>query len=92
MKTLINYVVQDSKEHKHESEIMEITSPPYTFSPEPSVCEVMKWAKKKQNKLRAGHKFIFKVSSNEKTVIFVDHAYNQHDFEISVFHNNPEIF
>ena len=44
MKTLINYVVQDSKEHKHESEILEITSPPYTFSPEPPISEVMKWA------------------------------------------------
>ncbi len=58
MKTLVNYVVQDSNEHKHESEILEITSPPYTFSPEPPICEVMKWVEKKQNELPHGHKLI----------------------------------
>lgn len=58
MKTLINYVVQDAKEHKHESEILEITSPPYTFSPEPPITEVMKWVEKRQNELPAGQKLI----------------------------------
>jgi ABC-type sulfate transport system substrate-binding protein len=58
MKTLVNYVVQDAKEHKHESEILEITSPPYTFSPEPPVCEVMKWAERKQKELLAEQKLI----------------------------------
>jgi len=58
MKTLVNYVVQDAKGHKHESEILEITSPPHTYSPEPPVCEVMKWAEKKQNELPAGQKLI----------------------------------
>jgi len=58
MKTLINYVVQDAKEHKHESEILEITSPPHTFSPERPVCEAMKWAEKKQNELPAGQKSV----------------------------------
>ncbi len=58
MKTLINYVVQDSKVHKHESEILEITSPPYTFSPEPPVCEVMKWVERKQRGLPEGQKLV----------------------------------
>lgn len=58
MKTLINYVVQDAKEHKHESEILEINSPPYTFSPEPPVSEVMKWAEMKQKALLDGQKLI----------------------------------
>ena len=58
MKTLINFVVQDAKEHKHESEILEISCPPYTFSPEPPVCEVMKWAERKQNELPGGQKLI----------------------------------
>ena len=58
MKTLINYVVQDAKEHKHESEILEITSPPYTFSSEPPVSEVMKWAERKQSELTKGKKLI----------------------------------
>jgi hypothetical protein len=56
MKTLVNYVVQDEKEHKHQSEILIITSPPYTFSPEPPVSEVMKWAEKKQSELPKGQK------------------------------------
>jgi len=58
MKALINYVVQDAKEHKHESEILEINSPLYTFSPEPPVSEVMKWAEMKQKELLDGQKLI----------------------------------
>jgi hypothetical protein len=58
MKTLVNYVVQDEKEHKHQSEILIITSPPHTFSPEPPVSEVMKWAEKKQSELPKGQKLV----------------------------------
>jgi len=58
MKTLINYVVQGVKEHTHESEILEITSPPYTFSPEPPISEVMKLVEKRQNELPTGQKLI----------------------------------
>jgi len=58
MKTLINYVVQDPNENRHESEIPEINSPPYTFSPEPSVSEVMKWAYRKQKNLPQGQKLV----------------------------------
>ncbi|MBN2522531.1 MAG: hypothetical protein JXB24_04620 [Bacteroidales bacterium] len=58
MKTLINYVVQDAKEHKHESEILDISSPPYTFSPEPPVSEVMKWVEMKQKELPDGQNLI----------------------------------
>lgn len=58
MKTLINYVVQDAKEHIHDSEKLEINSPPYTFSPEPPVSEVMKWAERKQSELQKGQKLV----------------------------------
>jgi len=58
MKTLINYMVQDPKEHRHESEILEINSPPYTFSPETTVSEVMKWVEMKQKELLDGQKLI----------------------------------
>lgn len=51
-------MVQDAKEHKHDSEILEINSPPYTFSPEPPVSEVMKWAEMKQKALLDGQKLI----------------------------------
>ncbi len=61
VKTLINYVVQDAKEHKHESEILEIKCPPFTFSPEPPVPEVMKWADRKQKEQHVGQKLELQV-------------------------------
>lgn len=51
MKTLISYVVQDAKEHFHKSDILETQSPPYSFSSDPPIHEVMEWAKRKQNEL-----------------------------------------
>jgi len=58
MKTMVSYVVQDAENHKHQSEILEITSPPYTFSPEPPISEVMKWAERKQKELSQGQKLV----------------------------------
>jgi hypothetical protein len=58
MKTMVSYVVQDAENHKHQSEILEITSPPYTFSPEPPISEVMKWVKRKQGELTEGQTLI----------------------------------
>lgn len=58
MKTLVNYVVQDAENHVRQSEILEIASPPYTFSAEPPVSEVMEWAERKQSELSIGQKLI----------------------------------
>ena len=58
MKVLVNFVIQEEKDHRHESEIIDISSPPYTFSPEPPVSEVKKWADKKQKELMQGQKMI----------------------------------
>ena len=58
MKVIVNYVVQDVIKHKHESEILNILSPPYTFSPEPPATEVMKWAERKQTELPDGKKLV----------------------------------
>lgn len=58
MKILVNYVIQDAKDHHHESEIIDVLSPPYTFSPEPPVEVVWKWAEKKQTELPDGEKLI----------------------------------
>jgi hypothetical protein len=58
MKTMVSYVVQDAENHKHQSEILEITSPPYTFSLEPPISEVMKWAERKQKELSQGQKLV----------------------------------
>jgi len=58
MKILVNYGVQDEKDPRHDSEILNIISPPYSFSPEPTATEVMKWAKRKQGELSDGKKLI----------------------------------
>jgi len=58
MKIIVNYVVQDVKDHWHDSEILNIISPPYSFSPEPPVTEVMKWAERKQTELPDGKKLV----------------------------------
>lgn len=58
MKIIVNYVVQDIKDHWHDSEILNIISPPYSFSPEPPVTEVMKWAERKQTELPDGKKLV----------------------------------
>lgn len=58
MKTLVSYVVQDANTHWHQSEILDIKVPPYTFSPEPPVSEVVRWAEKKQKELIEGQKLI----------------------------------
>ena len=58
MKVLVNYVIQGDDNHRHESEIIFISSPPYTFSPEPPAPEVMKWADKKQTELMQGQKLV----------------------------------
>ena len=58
MKVIVNYVVQDVKEHRHESEIIDTISPPYTFSPEPQAEVIMVWAERKQRELSEGKKLI----------------------------------
>lgn len=58
MKVLVNYVIQGDEDHRHESEIIDISSPPYTFSPEPPATEVMKWVDKKQTDLIPGLKLV----------------------------------
>lgn len=58
MKVLVNYVIQGEKDHRHESETINISSPPYTFSPEPPAPEVMKWVEKRQTELMLGQKLI----------------------------------
>lgn len=58
MKVLVNYVVQDAKEHSHHSEILEIDSPPYSYSSDPPVHTVVKWMDEKQNTLPEGQKIV----------------------------------
>jgi hypothetical protein len=52
MKTYVSYVIQDEKGHKHESEIVISPSPPYSYSPDPQVQDIMQWADKKRKELK----------------------------------------
>ena len=52
MKTYISYVVQNENGHKHLSEVLETKSPPYSYSADPQVQDVMQWADKKRKELK----------------------------------------
>lgn len=58
MKTYVSYVIQDEKGHKHESEIVTSQSPPYSYSAEPQVLDVMKWADEKKKELKNEEKLV----------------------------------
>lgn len=48
MKTYISYVIQDEKGHVHRADVVETSSPPYSFNSDPQVSTVMEWAKEKK--------------------------------------------
>jgi hypothetical protein len=52
MKTYVSYVIQNEHEHKHESAIITTQSPPYSYSADPQVSDVMEWADKKKKELK----------------------------------------
>lgn len=58
MKTYVSYVVQNEKEHKHHSEIIDTPSPSYSFSPDPQVEDVIEWAEKKRKQLNKDEELI----------------------------------
>lgn len=58
MKTYISYVIQNEKDHKHESEIRTSQSPPYSYSPDPQISHVMEWAENKRKELKQDEKLV----------------------------------
>lgn len=58
MKVLVNYVIQNVEYHVHQSEIIEITSPPYTYSSDVPMNGVMKWLERKQMELLENQKVV----------------------------------
>lgn len=52
MKTFVSYVIQDEKGHKHESAIVTTQNPPYSFSSDLRVSDVMQWAEEKKKLLK----------------------------------------
>lgn len=58
MKAMISYVLQEGTGHNHLSEIVDITEPPFTYSSDPPVSQVMKWAEEKKKHLGEGQELI----------------------------------
>ena len=58
MKALINYVIQDAREHVHQSEIIEFVGPPWHCTPEVPISEILEWVKKRQSELPENQKLI----------------------------------
>ncbi|OSZ77165.1 hypothetical protein CAP36_12180 [Chitinophagaceae bacterium IBVUCB2] len=52
MKTYVSYVIQDEKSHKHLSEVVTTQSPPYSYSADPQVQDIVQWADKKKKELK----------------------------------------
>lgn len=52
MKTYVSYVIQNETGHKYESEIVTSQNPPYSYSSDPQVSDVMEWADKKKKELK----------------------------------------
>ena len=58
MKTYVSYVIQEGDQHIHSADIVETTSPPYTYSSDPPTLAIMKWVKEKQATMNSNQKFI----------------------------------
>lgn len=58
MKTFVSYVIQNEKGHKHKSEIVTTQNPPYSYSADPQISDVMEWADKKRKGLKKEEELI----------------------------------
>jgi hypothetical protein len=58
MKTFVSYVIQDGKGHKHESTVVTTQNPPYSYSSDPQVSDVMEWADEKRKALKKEEELI----------------------------------
>jgi hypothetical protein len=58
MKTFVSYVIQDDKGHKHESTVVATENPPYSYSADPQVSDVMEWADEKRKALKKEEELI----------------------------------
>ena len=58
MKTFVSYIIQNNGMHSHKSEVVETSTPPYSFSSDPPVDEILKWAREKELSLENDEKLI----------------------------------
>ena len=52
MKTYVSYVIQDDNTHRHLSEVVSTNEPLYSFSADPQVSDILKWAEEKKKDLK----------------------------------------
>ena len=58
MKTYVSYVIQKGTNHIHKSEIVSTQSPPYSFSPDPEVHDIIEWADEKKKNLEKNEELV----------------------------------
>ncbi len=51
MKVYVSYVIQNKNSHSHQAEIVDVKTPPVSYSPDPPVLAIMDWAKEKQRNM-----------------------------------------
>jgi hypothetical protein len=52
MKTCISYVVQNEKAHIHKTGVVTSSNPPYSYSADPQVSDMMGWTAEKRKALK----------------------------------------
>ena len=58
MKALVNYVLQNNDRHSHHSEILDIQSPPYSYSTYIDRSSIMEWEQNKKKNLTNGEELV----------------------------------
>lgn len=58
MKTYVSYIIQDDNSHRHLSEVVFTKEPLYSFSSDPQVTEILKWAEEKKKSLNPHEELI----------------------------------
>ena len=83
-KTFVSYVIQNEKGHKHESAIVTTQSPPYSYSANPQVSDVMEWADEKRKRLKKEEELIVVSMYNTLNTIFKSIKFIQHGDESNI--------
>lgn len=58
MKTYVSYVIQNDNSHKHLSEVVITKEPLYSFSADPQVSDILKWAEEKKKNLNPNEELV----------------------------------
>lgn len=58
MKVFVSYVLQSANKHSHHSEVLEIKSPPYTYSPHVDGSNILDWVENKKKILKEGEQLV----------------------------------